>query len=328
MKNSIGILLTNVGTPDAPTTSAVKKYLKEFLSDKRVVTLPSIIWQPILRYIILPRRSPASAKLYQKIWQKEGSPQLLYVQALAHNLQNALNIPVEVGMHYGNPSIKNAIENLHSQKIKHLITLPLFPQFSETTTAVTFDAVLNLMKHYNFPVSFINNYATHPDYINALAKIIRASWKSHGKHHLLFSFHGIPLQRAYKDPYATQCKMTAHAIAKKLNLTTQEWDISFQSRLGPTKWLSPYTDKVLQELPKRNITQVDVICPGFSVDCLETLEEISIRGQETFLAAGGQNLHYIPALNASENHIVLLSSLINSLNGINENENYLAAEMF
>jgi len=319
MKNKIGILLTNIGTPDAPTPVAVRQYLKQFLSDPRVIELSPLLWKPLLYSVILPFRPKRSAELYKKIWTAEGSPLLTNTLELAIELENALRkqlaaeIFVNVGMRYGNPSIHSALCELNAKMVERIFVLPLFPQYSATTTASAFDAVAQVFKTWRkIPeIRMLNDYATDPSYIEAVAKSIREFWLVHEKKYLLFSFHGIP-QRYIDagDPYASQCEDTAKAIAENLMLTTEQWSLAYQSRLGPTQWLQPYTDKVLKALPKRNITEIQVVSPGFPIDCLETLEEINIRGKEHFLAAGGKSFAYIPALNSSAHHVEALMEII------------------
>jgi ferrochelatase len=313
MENKIGVLLTNIGTPAAPTTTAVRSYLRKFLSDKRVVELPRLIWWPILYGIILPLRSKRSAKLYQKIWTQEGSPLLLNTQKITKKLKAQLNCPVELGMQYSDPSIHSALEALRKKKVRKIIVLPLYPQYSATTTASTLDQVANTFKTWrNIPeVCTINNYSSDHGYIQALCDTILKTWQLQGKKHLLFSFHGIPKRYITAgDPYLEHCKCTVLSITKKLELTDAEWSLAFQSRLGRAEWLTPYTNEVLNSLPKKGITDLHMICPGFAADCLETLEEIVIRGQETFLQAGGKSFYYIPALNDSDEHINVLDNII------------------
>jgi len=310
--NKTGILLTNIGTPDAATPQAVRHYLAEFLSDPRVVELPPWLWWPILHGIILRTRPQRSAKLYQKIWMKEGSPLLVYSKNIATKLQKKLgnDTMVELGMHYGNPSIKIALEKLQAANITDLIILPLFPQYSATTTASTFDKVTEVLKTWRKQpaLRMINQYATHPDYIHAICQSIQAHPRAQ---HLLFSFHGIPQQCVNRgDPYPLWCQTTVKLIAKELQLQPRDYSIAFQSRLGYAKWLTPYTDQILQTLPKQGVTDLQVICPGFAVDCLETLEEMNIRGREQFLEAGGKSFHYISALNDTEIHSNLLANLL------------------
>jgi len=314
MVSNIGILLTNIGTPDEPTPSAVRRYLHEFLSDRRVVELPRIIWWPILHGFILRTRPKKSAKLYQKIWRTEGSPLLHYSREIAHALEKKLSLPVVLGMHYGKPSIKQALNELREKNIEKIIVLPLYPQYSATTTASTFDRVTDELKTWRkIPeICTINDYATDPNYIKCISDSIRHAEQTQGKpDHLLFSFHGIPQQYANAgDPYPEHCKATARLVAEALQLKAEDWSLAYQSRLGRAKWLSPYTDKVLAELGQRGCKKIHVICPGFAADCLETLEEIAIRGKEQFLAGGGKELYYIPALNNTHDHIDLFYQLV------------------
>ena len=313
MENKIGVLLTNIGTPEKPTADAVRGYLRKFLSDKRVVELPRLIWWPILYGIILPFRSRQSAKLYQKIWTDEGSPLLLNSQKITNKLQAKLNCPVELGMQYSNPSIQSALDTLYKKKIKKIIVLPLYPQYSATTTAATLDEVTNTFKTWrNIPeLCTINDYSTNPEYIQALCNSIQKTWQLKGKKHLLFSFHGIPKRYIIAgDPYLENCKQTVALVTEHLKLSNAEWSLAFQSRLGRAEWLKPYTNEILELLPKKGITDLQVISPGFAADCLETLEEIAIRGQESFLNAGGKSFYYIPALNDSDEHVAVLENII------------------
>lgn len=309
MTAKIGILLTNIGSPDRPTTKSVRQYLRKFLSDPRVVKIPRIFWWPILYGIILPFRAKSSAKLYQKIWTKEGSPLTTISESIARKLENELKLPVVIGMHYGKPTIKTALEKLRAQDVTKILVLPMYPQYSDTTTSSTMDQVAKTLKKWrNAPeIRHIRDYATDENYITALCDSIQ----KYPIKHLLFSFHGIPkYYETHGDPYAEQCRTTTRLVADKLQLSTDQWSQAFQSRLGRAEWLMPYTDKILQELPQRGIKDVHVICPGFAVDCLETLEEIAIRGKEQFLHAGGTSFHYIPALNDSNEHIQLLKNMI------------------
>lgn len=310
----IGILLTNTGTPDAPDSRSVRRYLREFLSDKRIVKIPHFIWLPILYGVILTTRPQKSAKLYQSIWLPNGSPMRVYMQELAKLLEEKLNVAVDIGMNYGSPSIAQALENLQKKNIDELIVLPLYPQYSNTTTASSFDhLVAALQKSSSLPkLTFIRDYANHPVYIQALAKSIQRMWQHQGEsEHLLISFHGIPERFvASGDPYQQQCELTAHSLAKALQLSPEKWTLCYQSQFGYDKWLKPSTQALFTELPKRNIRHIDVVCPGFSVDCLETLEEIAVRGHETFIEHGGQTLRYIPALNASDEQVQLLADLV------------------
>jgi len=313
MTKAIGILLTNTGTPESPSVSDVRIYLQAFLSDPRIVRIPRFLWQPLLRGLILPRRANYAAELYQKIWTEKGSPLRYLTENLAVELKQHLTeklhrpVYIEVGMHYGKPSILEGLTKLQAQALEQLIVLPLFPQYSTSTTETARDqtqAVLN-----EIASSFITHYAAHPSYIEALAQQIREHQLS--DHHLLFSFHGLPQRFADQgDPYPLQCQQTAQHVAEALNLAPDAWSIAYQSRFGYARWLSPYTFKTLQKLPRQGIRQVSLICPGFSVDCLETLEEIKIRGKEEFLKHGGESYHYIPALNDSESHVQALGDIL------------------
>ncbi len=328
---TIGILLTNIGTPSAPDVKSVRRYLKEFLSDPRVIQLPQILWQPILRGFILRTRPKQSAKNYQKIWTPEGSPLMTISQAQTKALAHYLNTKdnqtsidfkgpakqkfiVALGMRYGSPSIKDGLLTLRKANCQRLVVFPLFPQYSATTMASCFDAVTqSLQKCPHIPeLRFINHYADNQYYIDALAKSIERHWQQSGRgQHILFSFHGIPEDYVNQgDPYGDHCHLTANLLAKHLGLATGDWSLSFQSRLGPKKWLQPYSDKVITGLPAKGITHLDVVCPGFASDCLETLEEISMQNREFFLRAGGKQFNYIPALNASDEHIEALAKIV------------------
>jgi ferrochelatase len=319
MMKKIGIMLSNIGTPDAPTPKAVRRYLKEFLSDKRVIELPRILWQPILRMIILNFRPRKSAALYKKIWRTNGSPLLTYTRETAQLLEKSLrnkmddNIFVSVGMSYGNPSIESTLDEFRSKGIDHYLILPLFPQYSATSTASVLDAVNNIIKKWRHlpAIRTVTQYADNEYYIKAISQSIKTHQNAKGKKHLLFSFHSIPQKYADKgDPYQQQCQLTAKLVAEDLQLAPSEWSVSFQSRLGPAKWLTPYTDKVLEAMPHQGIQDLQVVCPGFSVDCLETLEEIAIRGKEQFLESGGKTFEYIPALNCTHAHINMLTEIV------------------
>lgn len=314
MTSKVGILLTHVGSPDHPTPSAVRRYLKQFLSDRRVVKISPWLWWPILHGIILRIRPARSAKLYQQIWMETGSPLLHFSNQIAKKLSDTLKLPVELGMHYGNPSIRQALDNFRLQQISKIIVLPLFPQYSATTTAVTFDQIAKVFKTWqSIPeICTIQNYATDDHYINALCTSIQKHISRHGNsQHFLFSFHGLPKAHIIQgDPYQEHCHATAKRVATQLNLPPHTWSIVFQSRLGRAQWLTPYTDKLLKSLPQQGHKHIAIICPGFSVDCLETLEEIAIRGKEQFLHSGGESFHYIPALNDSDEHVEVLKKII------------------
>lgn len=308
-----GILLANLGTPSAPTRKAVRKYLAEFLWDPRVVEIPRPLWWFILHGIVLRVRPKKSAKLYQQIWTAEGSPLLVYSQRLAVALQRQLQDKaiVVLGMRYGEPSIENALNQLHEQRVDRIIVLPLYPQYSATTTASIFDAVAAAFKKWRYlpKLDFIQQYFDQPDYIQAITDSICQQYNP--EHHLIFSFHGLP-QRCVElgDPYQQQCQKTAELIAANLQLSKANYSVVFQSRFGAAEWLKPYCDVTLRELPKKGIKQVSVVCPGFAVDCLETLEEIAQQNREIFLQAGGEEFTYIPALNDSVAQVDILKKLI------------------
>lgn len=304
-----GILLTNIGSPDQPTPFHVKRYLAAFLSDPRVVSLPSFLWKPLLHAFILPKRAINSAKLYQKIWTKDGSPLVVYSKRIAEQLASRLHLPVVLGTHYGNPSIQEALAVLRQHRIKKLIVLPLYPQFSFTTTSAALDQISANLKQWDTApeVNVIENYATEPDYISAICQSIEI----HQPKHLVISFHGIPQKYIDRgDPYYEQCVATTERIIDRLKWPREKFSLTFQSRLGPTTWLRPYTSEVLEALPKQGTKDIHVICPGFAVDCLETLEEISIRGREQFLQAGGERFQYIAALNDTSVHLDCLEKLL------------------
>jgi ferrochelatase len=313
-----GVLLVNLGTPDAPTPAAIRRYLREFLSDPRVVELPRALWLPVLYGFILPFRPYKLAKAYGSIWTKHGSPLLDASRRQAEGLRQLLgaDIPVALGMTYGNPGIPAALDELRAKGAERIIVLPLYPQYSGTTTAAVIDALFRaLARERRLPeLHTINDYHGHPAYIAALADSVRTHWQRSGSAgHLLISFHSIPKRYVDQgDPYEAQCQRTAHLLAQALQLAPERWSISYQSRLGREPWLQPYTDLVIPEFAARGIETLDVICPGFSADCLETLEEVAIRYRASFLASGGQDLRYIPALNADTAHIQMMRDLISS----------------
>ncbi|TCP97680.1 ferrochelatase [Cricetibacter osteomyelitidis] len=309
----IGIILANLGTPDDPTPRAVSRYLKEFLSDRRIVDLPRLKWLFLLNAIILPRRSKRVAKKYQTVWTEQGSPLLVFSQKQQQKLQSALGSDyiVEIGMSYGNPTIQSAMDKLIAQKVEKIIVLPLYPQYSSTTTMPVFDAFAkSLTTHRHIvPFEFIHSYQQHPLYIKALADSIKVRLKS--DEFLLFSYHGIPLRYENNgDYYREHCKQTTIAVVNQLGLTENQWAMSFQSHFGKEEWLQPYTNKAIENYPSEGIQKLAVICPGFSADCLETLEEIEQENREYFMAAGGTSYQYIPALNDDEAHIALMKALI------------------
>ncbi len=332
-KNKIGVLLTNLGTPDDCDIKSVRRYLKQFLSDPRVVEAHPVLWWLFLNVILLNTRPKKTAAAYQSVWSKEGSPLLKIsvqqAEALHKQLQNKQsqdkqlqdnvgedNYHVELGMSYGKPSIPSAMLKLKEAGCTKLIILPLYPQYSGSTTAATFDAVANELKTWRqIPeLRMINNYYNHELYIEALAASIKKFWVNNTQaEKLIMSFHGIPQEYIDNgDPYYFECHKTAQLLAQKLKLNDEQWMLTFQSRLGPKQWLEPYTDLTLKDLAAiKNIKSVQIVCPGFSADCLETLEEIAIENKHTFISNGGEQYAYIPCLNDDENHIKMMADLIN-----------------
>lgn len=319
MTTKTGILLVNLGTPAAPTTAAVKEFLRQFLHDHRVVDLPRSLWCPLLHFIILPTRSPKVAKLYQSIWTADGSPLMAISvrQRTALELElkrEGVDVPVALAMTYGSPSMESGWQQLKSQGVNRVIILPLYPQYSVSTTASVFDAWARVMKsERNLPVMrLIRDYHAHPEYIQALAQSVRRYWEQQGQgDHLLMSFHGIPERYEREgDPYGQQCRHSAALLAAELGLETGRWSITFQSRFGKEEWLKPYTDETVAALPGKGVKRLDVVCPAFAADCLETLEEIDGQNRELFMEHGGEAFHYIPSLNDSAAHIRMMVSLI------------------
>ncbi len=314
----LGVLLTNLGTPDSPSVADVRRYLKEFLSDRRVVSMSRLIWWPLLNFVILNRRPKQSAKSYQKIWTEQGSPLLTISRQQAEALQTALGsneqYAVELAMRYGNPSITAGIAALKQKGVRCIVVLPLYPQFSHTTTSSTEDAVTHALSLDKTPpeIRFIRHYYDHPDYIAALADSVLEFWARMGRaDKLLMSFHGIPEHYAAAgDPYPEECRHTAKLLADALKLHEDDWMLTFQSRVGGKQWLEPYTDKTLESLAQSGVQGVQLLCPGFSADCLETLEEIQVENRDIFIEAGGRRYEYIPCLNVRADHITLMVSLV------------------
>lgn len=312
----IGVLLANLGTPDSPTPKSISRYLWQFLTDPRVVDLPRCKWYPLLKAIILPLRSKRIAKNYQAIWTEQGSPLLAISRQQKDALQAYLDkqnidTQVEIAMTYGNPSIQSAVKNLLKNQVERIIVLPLYPQYSSSTTGAVFDAFANALKEERglLPFDFIHSYHVDENYINALADSIKVRLKP--DEFLLFSYHGIPLRyEKMGDYYREHCKQTTIAVVNKLGLTENQWGMTFQSRFGREEWLQPYTDKFLESAATQNIQKIAVVCPGFSVDCLETIEEIDKENRENFLNNGGQSYQYIPALNVEHAHIKMMGKLI------------------
>jgi len=314
----IGVLLANLGTPDAATPAALRRYLAEFLSDPRVVEIPKALWWPILHGVILRTRPAQSAKKYASIWLPEGSPLAVWTDRQAKLLQGYLGergcqVLVKPAMRYGNPSIALALDAFQAAGVRRVLVLPAYPQYSGATTASTFDAVSNWAQRTRWvpEFRFVHQYHDDSAHIAALAASVRAHWQREGRGEmLLMSFHGMP-ERTLKlgDPYHCQCQKTARLLADELRLAPTDWRISFQSRFGRAKWLGPATDATLKQLAAGGTKRIDVVCPGFAADCLETLEEIAQEGRETFLHAGGQAYHYIPCLNDSPVGMAALAEL-------------------
>jgi len=312
-----GILLINLGTPDAPTTSATRRYLKEFLWDPRVVEIPRLVWWLILNGIVLITRPKKSARAYQSVWMEKGSPLLVHSQALTNKLRQSLQAEqyqVELAMRYGKPSIGTVLEKMSTEGVKRLLVLPLYPQYSSTTTASTFDAIAEIMKNWReLPgLQFISDYHDDSAYIEAMASHLNSYWQHNGRSpYLLLSYHGLPERNIrLGDPYQEQCQRTSELLAEKLGLSNEEWGISFQSRFGRAEWIKPYTEATLKSLPEEGKKKVDVFCPGFPADCLETLEEIAVENRDYFLQAGGEVFQYIPALNSEDVHVTALLELV------------------
>ncbi len=312
------ILLCNLGTPDAPTASALRRYLGEFLADHRVVEIPRAVWLPILHGIILRTRPAKSAAKYATVWTEGGSPLAVWTTKQATLLRGWLgeagqNVLVRPAMRYGNPSIASQLDALKAEGATRVLILPLYPQYSGTTTASVFDAVYTwAARTRNVPeLRFVNHYHDDAGYIDALASTVRAHWKHHGPpDKLVMSFHGVPERTLHLgDPYHCESHKTARLLAERLGLQKDDWQLTFQSRFGKAKWLEPYTEPTLIEMGKAGVGRVDVICPGFTGDCLETLEEINQEAREAFLHAGGKEFHYIPCLNDSPAWITALSAI-------------------
>lgn len=319
-KSKVTVIVANLGTPDAPTVPAVRQFLKEFLSDQRVIEIPSLLWKVILHAFVLPFRPKRVSEAYASVWTSD-SPmreilfkqvELIQAKLIENNQDFELNIVP--AMTYGNPSIHAALDQISLNPQDHLILFPLFPQYSATSSAPLYDAVSKwVLTQRNLPgLSIIRDYYQHPAFIEAVAQSVLDYQKVHGQaEKLLMSFHGIPQPYADKgDPYADRCRITAQKVAEKLVLNEQQWAISFQSRFGKQEWVKPYTDQILKDWAEQGVKSVQVLSPAFSADCLETLEELAVENRELFLGQGGETYAYIPALNANLDHIEMLSSFI------------------
>ncbi len=316
----LGVLLVNLGSPDEPTPAAVRRYLKEFLWDPRVVEMPRPLWWLALNGIILNIRPRKAAKMYELVWTEQGSPLIVHSQNQADKLAAALEarypgrVEVELGMRYGHPSMASALEILRNKGVKRLLVLPLYPQYSGTTTGSTFDAVSAVLTTWRQvpDLRFVSHYHDDADYIETLAAHVNDYWDRNGRSkYLLLSYHGIPKRFLTEgDPYHCECHKTSRLLAEALGLEASEWKTTFQSRFGREEWLKPYTDKTLKAMAKDGHREVDVLCPGFSADCLETLEEIAVTNRDVFLKAGGEAFRYIPALNAGKSHINMLMKMV------------------
>ena len=318
-KENIGILITNLGTPDAPEKQELKVYLNQFLSDPRVIELPKIIWQILLKLVILQIRPAKSAEAYKKIWTKNGSPLLDISKRQLEKIKKSLsvshpNMIFEIGMRYGNPSIPSALEKLQKQKVRKLLILPMYPQYCAATTGSTFDEVTNTLQKWRWipELRFINQYFEEEKYIQVLSNSIRSFWNKNSKpQKIIFSFHGIPKRYLLNgDPYHCFCLKTTRLVKENMGLKDEEIMTTFQSRFGKAEWLQPYTSETLKELPKKGVKNIHIISPGFSSDCLETLEELEEENREYFMESGGEKYKYIPCLNDDDEHIDVFVNLI------------------
>jgi ferrochelatase len=317
---AVGVLITNVGSPKAPTTAALREYLKQFLSDPRVIENQGLGWKLLLHGVILQTRPKISARAYQEVWTDSGSPLLNMVQAQAHGIEELLRsrigspIHVAVGMGYGEPSVSSALALLKEKGCRKIVVLPLFPQYAAATVGSTFDAVSKTLSGWRWvpEFRFISHYHDNQAYINALASTVHEHWSKEGEpERLLMSFHGLPLRTLEEgDPYHCQCQKTARLLREAIKFPDDRIYLTFQSKFGKEPWLQPYTDATLKEWGGAGVGRVDVVCPGFSADCLETIEEIGDENRGYFLKAGGKSLHYILALNDRPDHLAMLAGVI------------------
>ena len=316
----IGVLVVNLGTPDAPSYFAVQRYLREFLADRRVINTSPWIWLPVLFGIILPFRPFRTVRNYRKVWREGGSPLAVYSKGLAGKIAEQLQVAfgdrvrVELAMTYGNPSFADAIQSLYEQNVRQLLVLPLYPQYCSSTTGSVFDCATRVLQRWRWlpETRFVNDYYNDSGYIEALAARITDHWAAAGERsHLVFSYHGIPaLYVAEGDPYQSQAEATTRRVVSRLGLAPEEWSHCYQSRFGSVIWLQPYTEDTLKALAKRGVRKVTVTSPSFAVDCLETLEEIAIEYRDKFLEEGGESLTLVPALNDGDDHAAMLTALI------------------
>jgi protoporphyrin/coproporphyrin ferrochelatase len=315
----VGVLLVNLGTPDEPTTRAVRRYLAEFLWDPRIIEMPRVLWWLVLHGIILRVRPARSAHAYQKIWTPQGSPLLVESRALTEAVGQRLRerhgdrVRVELAMTYGNPSITDALERLRRDNVRRLLVLPMYPQYSATTTASIIERVTREFSRWRWipELRIVNQYWEEDAYIDALAASIARHWETHGRKHLLFSFHSIPKRYFLAgDPYHCFCHGTARRVAARLGLADGEWSLGFQSRFGREEWLKPYIDGLLHDYSHTGPKRVTLVCPGFATDCLETLEEIDMQNREVFLSHGGEAFDYVPCLNSSAPQVDLYERVI------------------
>ena len=316
----LGVLLVNTGTPEAPHAREVRRFLTRFLSDPRVVELPQLFWRPLLQGLVLPLRAPRSARKYRRIWMDDGSPLEVFSKRLRHALELELEaqlpgtVTLESAFLYSEPTVDAGMQGLRAAGAQRIVVLPLFPQGSGATTGAVFDQVGASLRVWRAlpELHLVGNYHDDAGYIGALANSVREHWQKHGRTaQLLMSFHGIPQRCITRgDAYERQCQQTARLLAAALELSALEWSLSFQSRFGKARWLGPSTDQVLADLPSRGVRTLTVICPGFAVDCLETLEEIALMGREIYLHAGGTQFQYVPALNDRGDHARALAQRV------------------
>ena len=314
-RQKTGVLICNLGTPETYKTKDVRRFLRQFLSDGRVIEIPKIIWWFILNGIILTLRPSKSAKLYKSVWTKEGSPLLVLSKKLTEKLKKSVgdSCEVELAMRYGNPSMESALMSLKNKNCRKLIVIPMFPQYSGTTTGSIFDEVARVLSKWRWvpSLSFVNSYHDQPEYINALADSLSNHIKNNSPQKIIFTYHGIPKRNFdLGDPYQCYCQKTTRLVAEKLNIEDDTYITTFQSRFGPAEWLKPYTSDTMGELPLQEVKNVLVVAPAFSVDCLETIEEIDQENKEIFLKAGGEKFTYAPCLNDSSGQVNLLKAII------------------